>query len=645
VAYLVHVPDPEEVLAVKNPSNLGQGIFGWIGRALHVDLTHQKTQTFDIERSLLRTFLGGRGLTSYFLYQMVSPKIDSFSPDNPLFFAAGPLAGTGWPTGSRITVAAKSPLTNGLGYAHAGGDFGPELRFTGYDLMLVTGRAAKPSYMYIENGTPVVLDASHLWGKPTGETIRAIQQEKGKCRIACIGPAGEKLVRVASIMTVRKGTAARCGLGAVMGSKNLKAVVLKGNRKIDIAHPERFHELCLESLKRWSPDNPSLSRLSSDGTPWLITSKNRIGDLPARNHQTAQVPWADKISGENMRSKYFVKSETCYGCPIHCRAYSRALEGKYSPIEGARPEYESTDALGPMCWISDFSTIMKMNEVCNELGLDTISTGGIIAFAMELYEKELITEKETGLPLEWGNDESALSLIRMIAYRQGFGDILAEGTARAAERIGGDARRYAMHVKGMELPRQEPRTLKAFGLGHATSNRGADHLYALPTIDSAGRIDVAEQVFPNLPIDELMDTRCPTYKPDIVAFTEEYCAVSDALGVCKFTSVETYIFMPAEYAEILSAVTGEKFTGEDLLTGGRRIINMERCFNVREGFSRKDDVLPERFLKESYMGSIVELEEMLSKYYRLRGWSRDGIPQKETLKALGLNEICKNVGV
>ncbi len=615
--------------------------FGWMGKGLNVDLTKEKMRVFEINKLLLRRFLGGRGLASYFLFKKVPEKMDPFSPDNLLIFSAGPLAGTSWPTSSRVTVAAKSPLTNGLGYANAGGDFGPELKFTGYDLLLISGKARSPVYLHLEDDTKVLRDASHIWKDSTSEANEAIQEEVGKCRVMCIGPAGANLVRISSIITDKKRSAGRCGIGAVMGSKNLKALAISGNKNVYAGKPEKFRELCAEAFKLWSPKNPQLRELSEYGTPWLILPKNVVGDLPTKNHQGAQFPWAEKISGETIRRKYFEKTDTCFACSLHCRAYSKVSDGKYAPLTGARPEYESIDALGPLCWISDFSAIMKANQLCNELGLDTISTGVSIAFAMELYEKGLITEKETKLPLEWGNDESAIELIKMIALRQEFGDILAEGVARAAEKMGRQANKYAMHVKGMELPRQEPRTLKAFALGHAVSNRGADHLYALPTIDSAGKWEIAQKIFQNVPLEELMDPRCPTYKPDIVVFSENYCAVTDALGVCKFTTTETFVFMPTDFANALSALTGEKFIEKDLLLCGERIVNLERCFNVREGFSRKDDTLPKRFLKEPYRGNIVELDEMLSKYYRLREWSEKGIPKKETLEKLDLQRLWK----
>jgi aldehyde:ferredoxin oxidoreductase len=614
--------------------------FGWIGRALNVDLDSGKTKTSQIDKSLLKKFLGGRGLASYYLFKELNEKTEPLSPENILLFSAGPLAGTVWPTSSRVTVAAKSPLTNGLGYANAGGFFGPELKFAGYDLVHISGRAREPVYLQIENENVNFKSASHIWHKTTSETIETVQREFNSCRVACIGPAGENLVRIASIITDRERAAARCGLGAVMGSKNLKAVAVRGKKKVDTANPEEFHGLCSKALKRWSPENPQLKGLSNYGTLWLIATKNETGDLPAKNHQTARFPWTERISGETVRKKYFVKAETCFACPIHCRAYARATEGKYAPLMSTRPEYETIDSFGPMCWVADFSAIMKANELCNELGLDTISAGVTVAFAMELYEKGLITKKETGVPLEWGNDESMLEIIKMIANRRGFGDVLADGTARAAERIGRQADKFAMHVKKMETPRQEPRTLKAFALGHAVSNRGADHLYALPTIDSARKADVATHIFPEKPLDEILDTKNPAYKPDIVAFTENYCAITDALGVCKFSTAETYVFMPSDFAKALTALTGKGFTEKTLMDCGERIVNLERCFNVREGFSRKDDELPERFLSEPFESSVVELDKMLSRYYKLRGWSEDGIPKKETLERLGL-QVCE----
>ena len=610
--------------------------FGWTGKALGVNLTSGKIREYYIERTLLKKFLGGRGLSSWYLFEELKEKTEPLSSGNILLFSVGPLAGTSWPTASRITVAAKSPLTNALGYSHAGGYFGPELKFAGYDLIHISGKAQNPTYLHVKNKEVMLKSAADLWGKTTTETIRTIQRDFGKCHVACIGPAGENLVRIASIMTDRDRAAGRCGLGAVMGSKNLKAIAVAGTNNIEPADPEGFHELCVSALKRWSPQNPQLKGLCNYGTPWLISTKNETADLPAKNHQEARFPWTEQISGETIKEKYFLKPETCYSCPIHCRAYARVTQGKYAPLEDSRPEYESIDSFGPMCWIADFSVIMEANRLCNELGLDTISTGVTVSFVMELYEKGLLTKEEIGFPLKWGDAEGALNLVNMIAYRKGFGDVLAEGSARASEKIGRGAPKFAMHVKKMEIPRQEPRTLKAFGLGHAVSNRGADHLYALPTIDSARKTEVAKKLFPQKPLEKLLDTKNPTYKPEIVMFSENYCAITDAVGICKFSTTETYVFMPSDIAKALTALTGETFTDKQLLKCGERIVNVERCFNVREGFTRKEDLLPQRFLAEPLEGSTVELDMMLSKYYRIRGWSNQGIPTKEKLEELSL---------
>ena len=378
--------------------------------------------------------------------------------------------------------------------------------------------------------------------------------------------------------------------------------------------------------------------------------KNRVGDLPARNHQLGQVPWADQVDARAI-ARYTRKNKGCFACPIRCGRVTRVENGSYAgDLEG--PEYETLDALGPMCGIDNPEVIIHANRLCDDLGLDTISTGVVIAFAMECHQRGLLNDPD--VQLAWGNAEAVLGLIERIAHRRGLGNLLADGTRRAAQIIGGDAPRYAMHVKGMELPRQEPRIAKGFGLGHATSNRGADHLYALPTIDLAGAWDAAQRLFPPEIIPALMDTDDETYKPDLVVFSEHYCALSDALGVCKFTTVETYALFPDDLAVGLSALWGREVSGEELLTAGERIVNLERLYNVRLGLSRADDQLPPRFTTEPlevyaftrgeaatepvHVGLLRDFEAMLSRYYRLRGWDENGIPTPETLRRLELDE-------
>jgi aldehyde:ferredoxin oxidoreductase len=397
-------------------------------------------------------------------------------------------------------------------------------------------------------------------------------------------------------------------------------------------------------------EHPNVAGLRDWGTVGLVAIKNQSGDLPAYNHQQGQVPWASRVDAQAI-SAYTLKNKGCYACPIRCGRVTRVEEGPHAgELEG--PEYETLDALGPMCGVDDPEIILHANRLCNDLGLDTISAGTIIAFVMECGQRGLLRDGE--LSLEWGDAATVLGLLERIARRQGLGDLLAGGVRSAAETIGGDAYRYAMHVKGMELPRQEPRIAKGFGLGHITSNRGADHLYALPTIDLAGNLEAAQHLFPPEVVAKLMDTDDETYKPDLVVFSENYCAVTDAVGACKFTTTETYALYPEDLAAGLSALWDHPLGTDELLAAGERIVNLERLYNMRLGLSRADDQLPSRFVEEGmpvhtfddgepssepvHVGCLHDLDAMLDRYYRLRGWDENGSPTAETLQRLGLED-------
>jgi len=441
-----------------------------------------------------------------------------------------------------------------------------------------------------------------------------------------------------------------------MGSKNLKAIHVIAQRRP--ATPPSLRSAAREAAEKLRAD-PHLDGLRRWGTLVLMDGKNIGGDQPARNHQLAQVPFIQKINAVAF-DRYVLEHKGCYACPIKCDRKSRVADGPYA-VEIHGPEYETTNALGPMCWVDDPEAILYANHLCNELGLDTISTGVTIAFAMECYENGLL--EEPGLPLTFGSAAAVHGLIERIAYRRGIGDILAEGTQRAAQIIGRGAARFAMQVKGMELPRQEPRFAKGFGLGHATSNRGADHLYGLPAIDLAGAWDVAQRLFPPEIVPELMDPDNEKYKADMVVFGEHFCAVTDALGICKFSTIEEYALFPEDLAPGLAALWGRPLTGADLLTIGERIVNLERMYNVRQGLSRADDRLPERFTQQPVplyeftedpdtgelrqssapirYGLIRDFDGMLARYYRLRGWGPDGVPRPETLQRLGLFECLE----
>ncbi|MGQ9492463.1 MAG: aldehyde ferredoxin oxidoreductase family protein [Anaerolineae bacterium] len=616
-----------------------------------IDLSTNKVSLQPPDAFLTAAFLGGRGLGAALLFRHLADSTGPLAPANPLIFTVGPFTGTPWPTGARYNVTFHSPLTGIYGYANGSGFFGPALRRAGYQALVITGRAEHPVYLEVTPDGVAIRPADHLWGLGTAATHEAL--ETNGARVACIGPAGERGVRFAAIINDRGRAAARCGGGAVMGSKNLKAIQVRGRSEESL--PPAFLDEARRAFTKVR-DHPNISGLREWGTVVLVRPKNQVGDLPARNHQFGQVPWADRVDAHAI-ARYTYQTKACFSCPIRCSRLTRIEKGLHAgELEG--PEYETTDALGPMCWINDPEVIIHANRLCNDLGLDTISTGVVIAFAMECHERGLLHSAD--LSLKWGDADSVLGLIERIARRQDIGDLLADGVRRAAEHIGGDAPYYAMHVKGMELPRQEPRIAKGFGLGHATSNRGADHLYALPTIDLAGNLDAARHLFPAEIVPALMETDNETYKPDLVVFTEHYCAISDSLGICKFSTAETYALYPEDLATGLSALWEREVSSEELLTAGERIVNLERLYNVRLGLARAHDHLPARFISEPleiyaferdeltgevraspeplHVGRLQDFEAMLDRYYTLRGWDGNGVPTPETVRRLGLDQ-------
>jgi aldehyde:ferredoxin oxidoreductase len=629
-----------------------------------IDLSSSNVEVAETSTEALRQFLGGRGLGAKLLFDLVGPDVEPLSPDNYLIFTAGPLAGTPWPTSARLHVTYKSPLTGAYGYANSGGFLAAEMRHAGYDALVITGRAPQPSILRVKDGEIRVEAAPELWGQTTEAVHEALLGPEPKAkdgRVACIGPAGENLVRIAAIINDHSRAAARGGPGAVMGSKNLKAIHVRATGRPSI--PLALRSAAKAATAKLN-DDPRLDGLRQYGTLFLMEPKNLSGDQPAKNHQLAQVPFIDEVGSAAM-DRYLVAHKGCYACPIRCSRKSRVSEGPYA-VEIGGPEYETTNALGPMCWIDDPEVIIYANHLCNLYGLDTISTGVVVAFAMELHEKGLLEDDE--LSLTWGDADTLIGLIERMAHRRGIGELLAEGVRGAAQSLdaaGGvrEAERYALHVKGMELPRQEPRVAKGFGLGHGTSNRGADHLYALPAIDLGGAWDIAQQIFPAEIVPELMETDNEAYKADMVVYGEHFCAVTDALGICKFSTTEEYSLLPDDVAPGLAAVWEEPLTGDDLLEIGERIVNLERLYNVREGLSRADDRLPARFLEEAVplfgferdaetgslqqsvepigRAQIYDFEAMLDRYYQLRGWSPEGIPTAETLERLGLGEYVE----
>jgi aldehyde:ferredoxin oxidoreductase len=517
---------------------------------------------------------------------------------------------------------------------------GAYLAWAGLDALVITGRAEAPVYLIVDGQSTRMESAGELWGQWTGETEDRLRKAHGESAVACIGPAGENAVRFASVMNDGGRAAARTGGGAVFGGKNLKAVV------VTKAAPQSLPPAFVDEAKaatRKVLSSPMLGGLRQYGTPFLTSIKNIVGDLPTKNHRLGQVPFIDKIDAEAFQH-FKVETKGCLGCPIRCGRVSAVTQGSYQ-CRTSGPEYETIDSLGPQCYCSDPEAIIYANMLCNELGLDTLSTGASVAFAMECHENGLLDDCD--VDLSWGNAEAVIQLIRQIASREGLGNLLAEGVRRAARVLGGDAMSYAMEVKGLEIPSQEGRAAKGFGLGHATSNRGADHLYGLPTIDTA-HLEEAGWAFLSHVMPDVMDPRDERTKPDLLTFSEHYCAVADSLGVCKFSTVETYPLYPDDLAQGARAL-GHEVTGAQLLQAGERIVNLERMFNVRRGLSAADDRLPARFTVEPLQiqhgasvttSRIEDFDGMLARYYELRGWSAEGMPTRSKLAELGLEYLA-----
>jgi aldehyde:ferredoxin oxidoreductase len=624
---------------------------GYTGKILRVNLTTGKTHTQGLSNEIAEKFLGGVGFCTNILYDETGPSTNPLGPENRLIFAVGPLSGTVWPQSGRYEVGGKSPLTGILGGANSGGSFGPEMKRAGYDAIVFQGCASKPVYTYIENGDATILDGEHLSGKNTEESMRTINQDHGKkTQVVCIGQGGENLVRYAGIVTDRFRLAARAGLGAVMGSKRLKAVAVQGSLRVEVAHPRRFTELVAEADWRIRAD-PFVPEVTKYGTTILVEAMNEIGRFPTRNFQTGVCPTAEKISGEVLVEKYKIADKACFGCRLACKNVIKVKAGCFRGMTLDHPEYETISSFGGRVGNDDLDTIIEAHVLCNLYGIDTISTGGVIAFLMELYEKRIITKRDTGgIAFRWGDKNLILDMIRKIAYREGLGDLLAEGTRRVAERIGRGAEDYAMHVKGLDVPAQDGRAQKSMGLAHAVSARGADHLRASAFLDEMGFEEAIVRRFGKEYLPEMADRLDEKYKGIMVKVCEDFAAVVSSLGLC-LTGGYAYppIFYFEDLAEAVAAATGMKVTEKSLRVSGERIVNLERAYNIREGLSRKDDRLPTRFITEPSpegpcKGQTVNLEVMLNEYYRTRGWDvKTGLVPRRKLEELDLKDVADDL--
>jgi aldehyde:ferredoxin oxidoreductase len=616
-------------------------MYGYHGRIGIIALTERKVQISNFDETFARKHIGGVGFGIRFLYDHLAPQADPLSAENLLIFSNGPLSAVNFLGSTGISVVTKSPLTGLLGDSDLRGRFGRDLKSCGYDALVIQGKSNTPAYLNISDGAIEIKDAADLWGRTTAEVQTALSHGIGKgSSILSIGPAGERLVKYACISGDVQFFAGRLGTGAVMGSKNLKAIVMKGRKETPIADPEGMKKLIKEVFYDIQHDG-SCDTLSKYGT-WNTTGPSHLkGILPTKNFQKTTFEEIARIDGDAMLKALSAGKRTCPGCPIGCRRVVEVGEPyQVSPDYGG-PQFESVAALGSTLSLGDPFAIAKANELCNLYGLDTISTGVTIAFAMECKERGALTEEDVGFDLRWGDPEGILRLIRMIAMREGIGEVLAEGVRRAAQSIGKGSQDWAIHVKGLEIPMHDPRGKKGMGLAYATALKGADHESAIHD-----ECFERENALPELGFVKSMGRKEFQGKPLMVKKTQELWGIlSDALPVCKFPMAPPRPLKPGRLVSALRFVTGWDISLEEFLTVGERIFNLGRLFNVREGVGRIQDVLPNRFSERLQEGGSVDeaitkedLDGMLDEYYELRGWSREGIPKEETLSRLGLKD-------
>ena len=614
------------------------------GSILRVNLSDGIIHRHPTEERLARAFLGGRGLNVKRLWDELPAHTDGLSPENMLVFGVGPLVGTLFPGGARFNVSAMSPQTGILGDSNAGGFFGPELKFAGYDQLIIRGRADHPVYLWIKDDVVELRDAQGLWGQDVWNTTLAIRQEldDSDVQVAAIGQGAENGVRFAGVFVNLSRPAARTGMGTVMASKNLKAVAVRGTGLISVADVTRFCEI-IEQLDEVIYNHPEYEIRCRLGTTKLIKALDSIGGLPTHHFQRGSFEEADAVSGEAIEEMYKIKSKACFACTIPCSRFLVVDDPRFPNLRLEGPEYEPLAGFTARVGNGDLALALKCIDLANRYGIDAIALSEVISWAMECYQRGLLSREEAdGLDLTWGNGETILALVHKVAHREGFGDFLADGVKRAAERLGRGSEEIAMHGKGLEVFQADVRSIKAYGLGNAVASRGADHLRSEPWFEFSND---PEEGIRRYGIPETAFRLEYKGKGLVVKHFEEMAAIADAAGVCKNTYNNMEVLDWEGTAELLRAATGWCFTGEEVRQIGERIVNLERLFIAREGVSRKDDTLPKRFLQEPLAqdsgpsaGSVLELEPMLDEYYRARGWDvQTGFPTAEKLEELGLS--------
>ena len=606
--------------------------FGWAGQLLRVDLTRGSVTTEPLRLDWAEEYIGGRGLAARYLYEEMDPSVNALGPDNKLIMATGPLTGTNASCGSRYMVVTKGPLTGAITTSNSGGHWGPELKFAGYDMVIVEGRAEHPCYLLVDNDRVEIRDAANVWGKVVSETEDAIRDETGipALRVAGIGPAGENLVRFACIINDKHRAAGRSGVGAVMGSKNLKAIAVRGTRGVQVARP-RDYMSAIWSYHEHLAESPGRQGLTELGTAPTIDLVNAFGGLPTRNFTAGQFEGTEAINGESIKDNWLVANKACFACNIACGRVTQVSPNadKYMvnmhprnwKVAGEGPEYENLSSLGADCGVDDMDAIIMANYLCNDLGMDPISMGATLAAAMEMYERDLLGDAQTGMSLKFGDGRALVAMTEATGYREGFGDELAEGSKRMTEKF--EHPEFFMGVKGQEFPAYDPRGFQGMGVAYATCNRGACHLRAwTPGIETTGE----------------HDPHGTDGKSVWVAEEQNRTTAHDATGICMFTTAGAPL---DDLIPVLSSATGVDYTMDDFVHIGERIWNIERLWNLKAGLTAADDTLPKRLLEEAHAegpsaGVTVNLDAMLPDYYAARGWTEDGRPTTEKLMDLGL---------
>lgn len=614
----------------------------FVGQILRVNLSTGTISTEELNPKWARQTLGGAGLATRYLFDLTKPGIDPLGAENVLIFMTGALTGTPSASASRYSVVAKSPQTNLWGQSNSGGFFGPALKWSGFDGIIFEGISPEPVYLAVLDGKAQLHKADHLWGLTVPECDDRLQSEIGRSvTIACIGPAGENLVRYASIMNNKNRAAGRTGMGAVMGSKRLKAIACGGNQHISLHNQAEFNRV---TQKQRQYMDESIMKIAFDafGTNMIADMVNVRGGYPAHNWQEGTFEQIENVNAQAITDQVLVEGVRCFACPTACGRGTEIRTGKWKGARGEGPEYETTNTLGAMCGVDDLNAITKANYLCNEYGVDTISTGATIAFAMECYQRGILKEEQTGgIPLKFGDADLIVSLVEKIGKREGIGDLLAEGTRRMADRLGGGSEHFAMHVKGLELPAYDPRAAKITGLGYVTANRGGDHMNGYvqaPTFIDMPFLIVEDSTIRNPLIADPQEAR-------VLIDMENALSALDALGGCKFMGV---LVSADELVDLVKAATGWDFDVDEFRMCGERLQNLARAYCAREGMRRDQDILPARLMLDPIpdgpaRGTTLDrptLEKMKDAYYQLRGWDiATGVPSPAKLHQLDLDDL------